>query len=123
MISRPSFPTAALWLLTLALPVAGPVSCGRSVSNAEFLVEEGKRDETRLKKQKLETEIKALKAESVELAKTYGGADHLEKLKQIDALKADKTNLEAIKAEVGVKVGKFNADAKAHREYLSTQKP
>lgn len=123
MISRHSLRTVAFLLLTLALPFAGPVSCGRSVSNAEFLVEEGKRDETKLKLQKLQTEIKALKAESLELAKTYGRPDQQAKLKQIDELKADKANLEAIKAEVAVKVGKFTADAKTHREYLSTQKP
>ena len=123
MTSRPSLPTAALLLLALALPFAGPVSCGRSVSNAEFLVEEAKRDENKLKLQKLETELKALKAESLELAKTYGAPDHQKKLQQIDALKADKANLEAIKTEVAEKVGKFNADAKTHHDYLSTQQP
>jgi archaellum component FlaC len=114
-----------LFLLPLlsAVLFAGPVSCSRSVSNAEILVEEQKRDETRLKVQKLETEIKALRAESAELAKTYGGSDHLQKIKQIDALKADIANLAPLKAEVAEKVNKFTAGAKAHRDYLSSQQP
>jgi hypothetical protein len=64
-----------LLLISLAMPFAGPVGCGRSVTNSELQVEESKRDELELKAQKMEVEIKALNAEVKELNPKYGGPD------------------------------------------------
>jgi MoxR-like ATPase len=120
---RPSLSSPALLLLALVLPLAGPVGCDRSVTNSEMLVEESKRDDLQLKTQKLDTEIKALNAELKDLTAKFGGADHQDRLRQIDALVNDKAAMEGLRKELAEKVAKFAEAAKAHRDYLATQEP
>ncbi len=104
-----------------ALLFAGPVSCSRSVSNAEMRIEEEKRDKLLLEVRKMDTENKGLKSEKQELKKNYGGSEHLQKIKQIDALKKEIADLQIIKVEVAEKVTRFTDGVKAHRAYLSSQ--
>jgi hypothetical protein len=112
---------AAVLATAVTLPIAGPVSCGPSISNAELQVATDEADKHRLEIQRVETQNSALKQELKELTPLYGGPEHKENLKTIEALHADKAELEKVKAEVAAKVQKFHDAAKAHRDYLSSQ--
>lgn len=102
--------------------VAGLTACGRSVSDIDLESAKSRASVARERASQLDAELKKLVAEEKEL-RDFSGPGHEARMKQAETLRGEKAQMEGIKAEVEAKVEKFTADAKAHREALSKEKP
>ena len=106
-----------LFLLLMATLCAGPVACDPAVGRMEMDAAETQVDE---QKKRLEMVDAQLKEANKELAavQAFGGPDHQVKVKEAAALRAEKEELEKLKADLDARLEHFAKETERHRDDL-----
>jgi hypothetical protein len=122
-MSRSNFSRLPGACLLFAVLMAGPTACSPSVSDMELSTAKTHQEEAEKKKDSVVRELKSLNEEVRALTGGYTGPQYMEKTKKAETLRQEKSELEAIKADVEAKTAHFVSEAKRHRDDLEKEKP
>jgi len=120
-MSPKDFPHRRFLSLLLVTLFAGPIGCDPAVNRFDLDAAQSKVDTQVTRLAMLDQQLDAARKEFKDL-QAYGGTEHQAKLRTAVALRAEKTQLEALKKDLDGRLQNFEKEAARHRDALSKMK-